>query len=109
MSKVKYTHFNGSYKQDKEGLLKEIEITEKLRSKINELTQHLVKSNYPYDSLCWALAEFELIFEKGRKNYSEQEVIKREKKIFDSSLDYDDICWFIANLKIYLEEIKLYP
>ncbi len=109
MSKVKYAPLNGSYKQDKEGSLKTIEITEKLRSKIDELTQHLVKSNYPYDTLCWALAEFEMIFEKGRKNYSEHEVIEREKKIFDSSLDYDDLCWFISNLKIYLEEVKLYP
>ena len=68
-----------------------------------------MKSNYPYDTLCWALAEFQLIFEKGHKNYSEHEVIEREKKIFNALIDYDDLCWFIANLKVYLEQIKLYP
>ena len=86
-----------------------IEITDKLRSEIDEFTKHLVKSNYPYDTLCWALAEFELIFEKGHKNYSESEVIERERQIFDVSLDYEDLCWFIANLKVYLEEIEKYP
>jgi len=89
--------------------LKVIEITEKLRSKIDEFTQHLLKSNYPYDTLCWAFAEFQLIFEKGHKKYSESEVIEREKKIFDASLDYEELCWLIANLKVYLEENNLYP
>ena len=68
-----------------------------------------MKSYYPYDALCWALAEFELILEKGQKNYTEHELSEREKEIFDASLNYEEICWFIANLKIYLEEINLYP
>lgn len=68
-----------------------------------------MKSNYPYDALCWALAEFELIFEKGYKKYSEHEVIEREKTIFNALLDYEQLCWFIANLKVYLEETDLYP
>ncbi|MFW9971609.1 MAG: hypothetical protein ACFFDF_15545 [Candidatus Odinarchaeota archaeon] len=66
--------------------------TDKLRSDIDEFAQHLAKRNYPYDTLTWALAEFELIFEKGHKNYSEQEVIDREKIIFNASLDYKDFC-----------------
>jgi hypothetical protein len=86
-----------------------IVITEKLRAKIDEFTKHLSESNYPYDTLCWALAEFQMIFEKGRKKYLESEVIKREKKIFDVLLDYEELCWLIANLKVYLEEVKLYP
>ena len=89
--------------------LKKNLITKELRKEIDETTEHLRKSNYPYDALCWALAEFELIFEKGHKGYSEHEVIEREKKIFDISLEYDEICWFIANLKVYLEQISLYP
>ncbi len=109
MLKLDYTTPEGSFKQDKEGSMKKIKITEKLRSKIDETTQHLIKSNFPYDALCWALAEFQMIFEKGGKNYSEQEVIEREKKIFNVSLEYDEICFLIANLKVYLEEVKLYP
>lgn len=109
MSKVKYSSTEGLYKKEKSSSLVKIEITEKLRSKIDELTQHLVKSNYPYDTLCWALAEFQMIFEKGRKNYLEHEVVESAEKIFDVSLDYDDLCFHIANLKIYLEAAKLYP
>lgn len=109
MSKVKNLSAEGVYKQDNGSPWVKIEVTEKLRSKINEFTQHLLKSNYPYDALCWALAEFQLIFEKGHKKYLESEVIEREKKIFDASLDYEELCWFIANLKVYLEEVNLYP
>jgi hypothetical protein len=98
-----------SFKQNNESSMKKIKITEKLRSKIDETTQHLIKSNYPYDALCWALAEFQIIFEKEGKKYSEHEVIEREKNIFNAALDYDEICFFIANLKVYLEEVKLYP
>lgn len=109
MSKVKYPSTEGLYKKEKSSSLVITEITEKLRSKIDEFTQHLVKSNYPYDTLCWALAEFQMIFEKGHKNYLEHEVVERAEKIFDVSLDYDELCFLIANLKIYLEEVKLYP
>ena len=89
--------------------LKKILITKELRKKIDKFKENLIKSNVPYDTLCWALAEFELIFEKGHKNYSEHEVIEREKKIFNQSIDYKELCWFIANLKVYLEQIGLYP
>jgi len=109
MSKVKNISHEGYFKPDKERALVKIEITEELRSKIDEFQEHLLKSYYPYDTLCWALAEFQLIFEKGERNYSEHEVIERAEKIIDSPLGYDDLCGFIANLKIYLEEAKLYP
>ena len=107
MSKVKNYPNEGMYR-DRSSLVK-IKINEELRSKIDKATQQLSKSYYPYDALCWALAEFELIFEKGHNNYSEYEVIDREKEIFDISLAYDDLCWFIANLRTYLEEVNLYP
>jgi len=96
-------------KRNEQSLLKKILITKELRTKIDEFTEYLVKTNFPYDNLCWALAEFELIFENGHKHYTEHEVIAREKKIFDASLDYEELCWFIANLKVYLEYINLYP
>ena len=86
-----------------------IKLNRKLRSKIKYTAKELSSKYYPYDALCWALAEFQLIFEKGKKKYSEHEVIERAESIFESLLDYDDLCRFIANLKIYLEEAKLYP
>ncbi len=86
-----------------------IEMTESRKLKIQQFYQHLFTSNFPFDTLCWALAELELIFKKGSKKYSESDVIKRAEKIFDSDLDYGTICWLISKYKIYLEEIKLYP
>jgi len=109
MSMEKYSSTKGLYKEDEITTLVKIEITEKLRSKIDEFNHHLLKINYPYDTLCWKLAEFELIFESGCRCYSKHDVIEREKKIFDVSLDYEKLCWIITNFKVYLEEINLYP
>jgi hypothetical protein len=99
----------GIYKEDNISPCLKIEITEKLWSKIKAFTQHLIKRNYPYDTLCWALAEFQIIFEKGRKKFSEQDVIRRAKSILESPLKYEDVCQLISMLKVYLEEAKLYP
>ena len=76
--------------QENEGSsLEVIEITEKRMLKIEQFYHHLLNSNFPFDTLCWALAELELIFEKSSKKYSESDVIKRAEKIFDSDFDYD--------------------
>ncbi len=89
--------------------LKVIEMNENRRLKTDQFYQHLLDSNFPFDALCWALAELELLFEKGSKKYSERDVVKRAEKIFDSDLDYDTLCWLISRFKIYLEEINQYP
>ena len=89
--------------------LKIIEVNEKQQMKIEKFYQHLLKSNFPFDALSWALAELKLIFEKGSKKYSEREVIEEAEHIFDSDLNYDTLCWLISRYKIYLEEIELYP
>ncbi len=89
--------------------LEVIEMTESRKLNIEQFYQHLLNSNFPFDALYWALAELELIFEKGSKKYSETDVIKRAEKILDSDLDYDTLCWLISSLKVYLEEIGSYP
>jgi hypothetical protein len=109
MLKEEYSFIGELYKNEGVNSLLDLETNEKLRLRIDEFTSHLLNSNYPYDTLCWALAELQLIFEKGHKNYSESEVIEMEKKIFDTTLEYEDICWYIASLKGYLEENCLYP
>jgi len=58
-------------------------MTPNLKLKIKELYKNLLNKNFPFDTICWALAELQLIFEKGRKKYSEKEVIERTKKIFN--------------------------
>ena len=109
MSKVKSLVSKDFLQKNEGDSLEVIEMTEKLKLKIDQFYQHLLNSNFPFDVLCWALAEFNLIFEKGVRNYSEKDVIKRAEKIFDSELNYDTICWLISNIKTYVEEIKLYP
>lgn len=89
--------------------LKIIEINDKLSSKITKYYEKLLNSYFPFDAMCWALAELELIFEKGHKNYSQQELTEKAEEIFDVEKNYDNLCWLIANLKIYLEEVNLYP
>ncbi len=100
--------FEDSYQNSNIGL-KIIELDDKLSLKITKYYETLLNRHFPFDAMCWALAELELIFEKGHNKYSEHELTKRAEKIFDIAKSYDDLCWFIANLKIYLEEIKLYP
>jgi len=70
MSIEKDSSIRGLYKKDEITSLVKTIITEKLRSKIDEISHHLLKINYPYDTLCWKLAEFELIFERGCRCYS---------------------------------------
>ncbi|MFW9940401.1 MAG: hypothetical protein ACFFFT_05125 [Candidatus Thorarchaeota archaeon] len=86
-----------------------IELDNKLRSKVKFTAKELSSKYYPYDALCWALAEFQMIFEKGDKGFSEQDVINQAEKIMDSSLSYEEVCWLISMLKVYLEETNLYP
>ena len=86
-----------------------IEKDEKLKSQIKLAAYHLSKEGLPYDVLCWELAEFQLITEKGREKYSEHDITKRAEEIFDSSPKYDEICWLISEFKIYLIQENLYP
>ncbi len=86
-----------------------IEISDKFKLKIEKYYQHLLESNFPFDALCWALAELELIFENGSKKYSEKDVIKRAEEIIDSDIKYDTLCLLISRFKSYLEVIKLIP
>ena len=109
MSKAKSPVPDGIFQKNEKNSLKVIELTKELKMKINHFYQHLLNSYFPFDALCWALAELQLIFEKGSKKYFRRDVIKRAEKIIDSDIDYDTLCWLISSFKTYLEEIKLYP
>ena len=92
-----------------EELKLEIEKDKKFREKIEYSANHLLEQEFPYDVLCWELAEFELLLKKGWRLYSEEDVIKRAEKIFDLSPEYHQLCWKISAIKVYLEENDLYP
>lgn len=92
-----------------EELTLEIEKEKKFREKIEHSANQLLGQDFPYDVLCWELAEFELILKKGWGLYSENDVVKRAEKIFELSPEYHQLCWQISVIKVYLEENDLYP
>lgn len=81
---------------------------EHIHSFLDLEAEKLAKRYFPYDDLCWQLAELELISERGIKNYTNREVFQREQEIFDDSPKYIDICWLIAELNTYLKHKGLY-
>lgn len=86
-----------------------IEKNDKIKPRVKLSTFNLLQERLPYEDLCWQLAEFQLIFEKGRKGYSEKDVCRRAKAIFDSTLSYVELCWLICEFKSYLEQERMYP
>ena len=92
-----------------EEVIEFIENHDELKNYIDNSAYNLSDELIPYDVLCWELAEYQLIFEKGKGKYSERDVIKRAEEIFDLSLSYEDICWLISGLKVYIERSNKYP
>ena len=88
---------------------KNIDSNQNLKAKTEKRAHNLMKENIPYDVLCWELAEFLLIYEKGRGLYSEHDVCQKAKEIFESSPKYEEICLLIGLYKSYLEQEHLYP
>ena len=77
---------------------------EKIHNIINNSAEELAIKTFPYDDLCWQLAELELISEKGWKKYTNKELFKREEEIFSDSLNYIDLCWLICELRFLLKQ-----
>ena len=92
-----------------ETLIEIIERGDELKTHVDNDAYNLSDEFLPYDVLCWELAEYELIFEKGKGEYSEQDEIERAEEIYDLSLSYLDICWLISGLKVYLERSNKNP
>lgn len=92
-----------------EELIEIIERHDDLKNFIDKSAHKLSDKLIPYHVLCWELAKYQLIFEKGKGEYSEQEVIERAEKIYDLSISYEDICWLITGVKVYLQKLNFYP
>lgn len=91
-----------------EELIEIIERHDDLKNFVDNSAHNLSYKLIPYNILCWELAEYQLIFEKGKEEYSEQDVIERAEKIYDLSISYEDICWLITGVKVYLEKSNFY-
>ena len=78
-------------------------INEYLKEKINIEAYFLSQDEFPYDTLCWMLAERQLFQENKRK--APKELIRnRAAEIFFSSTPYDVLCWLIAELNILINK-----
>jgi len=109
MSKVEFYANKGARYKPYVYIIGQIKTDSSLRQKVNDETHNLNDDSFPHEDLCWELAEYQLIFEKGFRKYTETEINKRAKRILDSKLSYYDICWLISSFKIYLKENKIYP
>lgn len=81
----------------------------KFRAQVEQFANYLLNEHLPYDDLCWELAEFQLIYEKGKKKYSEKQIRKKVEMLYEISPSYRELCWIIAMYKVFLAEIKIYP
>ncbi len=82
---------------------------EEFRTRVEQTAYNLLKEQLPYEDLCWELAEFQLLYEKGRGKYNKRELRNKSKRINEVSPSYRQICWIIATYKVWLTEKKLYP
>lgn len=74
-----------------------------LEEQINVAAYYLAHKNYTYDTLCWMLAERQLIFNKDPKYNHKERIRETAAEIFFKSYPYDVICWLIAELDIILK------
>ena len=82
---------------------------EKFRKQVEQTADNLLKVQLPYEDLCWELAEFQLIYEKGSGKYKRRELRNKVKTLNEISPSYRELCWIIATYKVYLTELKQYP
>ncbi|TFG01309.1 MAG: hypothetical protein EU540_03985 [Promethearchaeota archaeon] len=86
-----------------------LEKRDDFESKIRIEAYNLMNACYPYDVLCWELAEFILLYQKGHGKYSEHDLSKKKEMIFDISPTYEQICLLISTYKCYLTQEHRYP
>ncbi|MBY8991888.1 MAG: hypothetical protein KGD58_14185 [Candidatus Lokiarchaeota archaeon] len=64
---------------------------------------YLSQKDHPYDTLCWMLAERQLITHQDPL-YSDQERIREKAaQIYYDSLHYDVLIWLIAEFDVMLK------
>ncbi|MFX1488903.1 MAG: hypothetical protein ACFFBI_07140 [Promethearchaeota archaeon] len=74
-----------------------------LRSQISVAAYYLAHRNYSYDTLCWMLAERQLIAQNDPNYADEQRIKEKAAEIFFSNQPYDILCWLISELDILLK------
>ena len=78
-------------------------------TRVEQTAQYLLNEQLPYEDLCWELAEFQLLYEKGHGKYNECDLRKKVETLYEVSPSYRELCLIIATYKEYLKVKKLYP
>ena len=95
------------------GFIEEYQLNHKkykeFTTRVEQAAKYLLNEQLPYEDLCWELAEFQLIYEKGHGKYDEHDVRKKAKTLYEISPSYREICLIIATYREYLTDKKLYP
>jgi hypothetical protein len=74
-----------------------------LIEQIGVAAYYLSQKNHPYDTLCWMLAERQLIVHQDPM-YSDQDRIREKAaQIYHDALHYDVLIWLIAEFDIRLK------
>lgn len=79
------------------------ELDEKILEEINVAAYFLKKENFPFDGLCWILAERRLMYRNPESDFTEEQVKHDAAANFFSCCDYDVMVWLISELDILLK------
>ena len=79
------------------------DMNDNIRNQIGIAAYYLSQKNYTYDTLCWMLAERQLIAQKDPMYANRQRIRETAAKIFFDSPHYDVLIWLIAELNIMLK------
>ena len=72
-------------------------------SQINVAAYYLAEKGYPYDRLCWMLAERHLIIQKDPNYNHESRIREKAAEIFHSGPTYDVLCYLISEIDIMMK------
>jgi len=74
-----------------------------LLNEINVAAYFIAKESHPYDTLCWFLAEREIIFKNPEVDPPDPLVKQRAAQIYFEGCPYDILTWRIAELDILIK------
>jgi len=74
-----------------------------IRNQIEVAAYYLSQKNHPYDTLCWMLAERQLIAQQDPMYSDQNRIREKAAQIYFDALHYDLIVWLIAEFDIMLK------
>jgi len=76
-------------------------------SHVNIAAYYLAQKGYPYDKLCWMLAERKLLVQRDQRYNQEDRIREKAAEIFFSGPDYDVLCYLISEIDILMKLGKI--